>query len=144
MWEIILAFVGGGIVSLLYQYLSDLRNMKNMKKALSSEIKVIILQTEDFLKLGNNRQYLIQPIYTPIFESDPSLIIAFVNQQEVLEFYHHITLLRLRDRDNDYIEGMYKQKNYNIDIILKTQEDVSNLKDRIRNEIVEKGKRIIS
>lgn len=140
---VLLAFIGGGIVNLIFESIRSKKKKNTLKKLLLSEIKLnkMILNAPE-LEKGHWRTH---KIYTSIYDNQlfslPDLDYDDDKLDKIVKYYNLLDLLKDRDKENLKIDNMLRHGNYKG--ASSFQNELGIVKYNLRKELIELSNDII-
>jgi hypothetical protein len=146
LWEtifaIIAALIGGGLVTLIFEYFKGLKRANKIRRLIKYEIKMNldVMQSETVQKYP----WLSHKLWTSFYDSNSMEITSFTSDEiaeKILEFYAHIETLRMRAHDDEQIDKLNKEGKYDVAEEIKRTLGVS--KQGIRNTLIDLAQSIL-
>lgn len=140
---VLLAFIGGGIVNLIFESIRSKKKKNTLKKLLLSEIKLnkMILSASE-LEKGPWRTH---KIYTSIYDNHLFSLTDIDYDDDkldkIVKYYNLLDLLKDRDKENIKIDNMLSHGNY--DGASSFQNELGIVKYNLRKELIELSNDII-
>jgi hypothetical protein len=146
-WEvlltIILAFIGGGIVNLFFEFIRTKKKNTTLKKLLLAEIKTNKKILGD--KYLEEYPWMTHKIFNAFYTNQMNLLTDLDYDEDklekIVEYYNLLDLLKDRDKESEYIDSLRKEGKFDgADAYQKT---LGNTKKEIRKNLTDLSNEIL-
>lgn len=145
-WEtviaIIMAFIGSGVVTYLFERYKDAKKVKMLQHMIIMEIErdLEVLETEYIRR----NPWVHYKTWLYFYDSNSIEITSLTDKElaaKIVRFYADLELLNIKNVENTELERLYKQSNLeNADLFKRT---LGESKQAIRNILIELGREIV-